>query len=205
MAHHDHQRLETDEVVLEPVHGVHVEVVGGLVEQQDVGLAEERLGQQRAHLLAAGELLHALVVQRLVDAQAGEQRADLGLRLVAVEIGEGRLELGGAVAVGFGEVGLGVDRLARLEHLEQLGVALHHGVDGRALIVGELVLLQRRQAQPGGDVHVAVRGLEIAAEHLEQRRLAGAVGADQAVAMAGQELDVDVLEEGFACEVDRDV
>jgi hypothetical protein len=41
------------EPLLEPDHRVEVEVVGGLVEQQQVGAAHQRLGQVEAHPPAA--------------------------------------------------------------------------------------------------------------------------------------------------------
>ncbi len=42
---------------------------------------------------------------------------------------------------------------------------------------------------------LAVGGGELAAEHAHQRRLAGAVGADDAVAVAGGKLEIDILKE----------
>ena len=53
------------EEVLEPVDGVEIEVVGGLVEQQGFGLAEEGLRQQDADFLAALQLAHFALVQCL--------------------------------------------------------------------------------------------------------------------------------------------
>ena len=43
------------EILLEPVARLEIEVVGRLVEQQQVGLAQQQLGQRDAHLPAAGE------------------------------------------------------------------------------------------------------------------------------------------------------
>ena len=52
----DQHALVLVEEVLEPADRVEVEVVGGLVEQQRLGLAEQRLREQHAQLVAAGEL-----------------------------------------------------------------------------------------------------------------------------------------------------
>ena len=46
-----------DEVLLEPVARVEVEVVRGLVQQQQLGPAQQQLGQRDAHLPAARERL----------------------------------------------------------------------------------------------------------------------------------------------------
>ena len=47
------------QVFFQPVAGFEVKVIGGLVEQQQVGLFEQQLGQGNAHLPAAGEFLRA--------------------------------------------------------------------------------------------------------------------------------------------------
>ena len=51
------------EEVLEPVDGVEIEVVGGLVEEQGLGLAEEGLREQDADFLAALKLAHLALVE----------------------------------------------------------------------------------------------------------------------------------------------
>ena len=43
MGYDDHGVLEVDEELLEPLDGVQVEVVGRLVEEQDVRVTEQRL------------------------------------------------------------------------------------------------------------------------------------------------------------------
>ena len=52
---------------------------------------------------------------------------------------------------------------------------------------------------------VAGGGFQLAGEDLHEGRLAGAVGADQAVAVAFAELDGDVLEQGLGPELHGDV
>ena len=78
---------EAGEVVLQPVEAAGVEVVGGLVEQQHVGLAEERRRQQRAGLLPTGQAVERAVGGEVVD---GEPAAHL-LRARLGGPGAGRL------------------------------------------------------------------------------------------------------------------
>jgi hypothetical protein len=56
-----------------------------------------------------------------------------------------------------------------------------------------VVLLEAADAEAGPDDDLAARGPLDAGQHAEERGLAGAVRADQAVAAAGRELRVDVL------------
>ena len=47
------------QIRFQPVARFEIEVVGRLVEQQQIGLFEQQLGERDAHLPAAGELFHA--------------------------------------------------------------------------------------------------------------------------------------------------
>ncbi len=65
----DEGAVVADEEVLEPMDGLEVEIVGGLVEQQRLGVAEEGLGEQDADLLAALQLGHVALVEFVGDVQ----------------------------------------------------------------------------------------------------------------------------------------
>ncbi len=90
------------EIAFEPVAGFQVEMIGGLVEKEDVGLGEEQLGEGDAHLPAAGELLGAALPIALGEAEAGKDGAGLGFDAVAVagaELAFGALETVGYLGV----------------------------------------------------------------------------------------------------------
>ena len=80
MGDDEDRAVERGQEVLEPLEAVGVEVVGGLVEEQHVGLLDQRGGEQRAGLLAAGEAVERAVGGEVVDAEAaaGLLRARLG-------------------------------------------------------------------------------------------------------------------------------
>ncbi len=77
----DDRAVVTSEEVLQPVDGFEIEVVGRLVEQQCLGIAEERLCQQHANLLAALQLGHLALVDLVGDVEALEQDGGVGLGL----------------------------------------------------------------------------------------------------------------------------
>ena len=89
-------------------------MVGRLVEQQRLGMAEERLRQQHAHLLAALQLGHRPLVQRVGDVEALQQNGGVALGRVAVLLADDALELAETHAVLVGHVGLRVERVALL-------------------------------------------------------------------------------------------
>ena len=73
--HEDHRGVELGEVLLEPLERDDVEVIGGLVEQQQVGVARQRAGERGARELAAGEA-RELAVELLVGEAEPVQRAE---------------------------------------------------------------------------------------------------------------------------------
>ena len=58
----DYRAVELGEVIFEPGNGVHVEVVGGLIEQQNVGIAVKCLRKQHAYFLISAEVAHQAVM-----------------------------------------------------------------------------------------------------------------------------------------------
>ena len=75
MGHEHHRRVEAGEVALEPLQRGDVEVVGGLVEQQQGGVAGQRPRQRGARELAAGEAVERPVELLVAEAEP-VQRAD---------------------------------------------------------------------------------------------------------------------------------
>ncbi len=127
------------------------------------------------------------------------------LGVVAAVLGELRFELGGVHVVVVGRVRVRVDGVAFLHCAPHLDVTLQHHVQHPLIFPGELILVQLAHSQPGLEHHLAGTLLEVAGEHFHQRRLAGAVGADQSIAVAVRELDGDALEQRLGAELDGDV
>ena len=109
------------EEVLEPGDALGVEVVGRLVEQQDVGLRQQQARQRHAALLAARELGHVGVARRA--AQRVEGLLDLRVEVPEVAgvdlVLERRHLVGGLLGV------VGGDLVVAVEDGLLLGDALH--------------------------------------------------------------------------------
>ena len=114
------------QVALEPVDRLGVEMVGRLVEQQEVGLLQQQAAERDAALFAAGELGHIGIIRRAAERVhrlldlAVEIPQALGLDLVL----EPRHLVRGLVGIVHREIVVAVeDRLLLLD--AQHGVALH--------------------------------------------------------------------------------
>ena len=126
---------EAGEPRLQPQRGLQVEMVGRFVEQQQVGVGEQRGRQRHAHAPAAGEFLDRARLRGLVEAEAGEDGGGAGRGRIGADRAQAFVDLG--QAVGFGGVGFG-------EQGEALGIALQHGVEQRGVA-------RRRFLRDGGD------------------------------------------------------
>ena len=171
VADHEHGVGVGGEILLEPQRAFEIEIVGRLVEQQQVGLAEQHAGQRHAHAPAARKLGGRAELAVLLEAEPLENGRGARLGGVRVDVGEPHVDVGDPVRVGRGlglgqqRGALGVGRQHRFEH-RQVGRRrfLRHAADA-----GPLVDLDR----------AAVEG-QLALDQLEQRGLARAVLADKA-------------------------
>ena len=109
------------QLAFQPQYGVQVQVVGGLVQQQQVAGSHQHAGQVQAHLPAAREFVHRACQLRLPEAQTVQQLGSAGL---------------GGRPAGIDPAGIGLaQRLAVVEGLglldglfgsHQGGIGVHH-------------------------------------------------------------------------------
>ena len=202
VAHEQHGTVVAREELLEPLDAFEVQVVRGLVEQQQVRVAKQQLGQGDAHLPATGEVLGGLVEVLDGKPEAAQDGAGAAVELVAAQALEA--VLGVAVLL---EKGVELIALRRVGNLGlELGDALAEAADlrcrgldllERGLVTGQLCLL----------LEVAHRGALLKAhgslvwglhshDDLEKGRLAGAVRPNERPTLAGVELQRGALVEG---------
>ena len=190
-----------DQVLLQPGDGLGVEVVGRLVEEQDVGVLEQQLAERDAALLAAGEGVDRGVVGRAAQRLHGD--VDLAVEVPEV-LGVDLVLEGGHLLHQLVGIVLGDLHRHLVVALEQgaLGGDALHDVAADVERRVELGLL--RQVADGdalGGPGLALEVLVLAGHDPQQRRLARAVDADDADLHAGQERQADVLEDLLAAGV----
>ncbi len=185
------------EEVLEPQDGLGVQVVGGLVEQQQVGGLEQQLAQGHAAALTAGEHVHRHVGIGQLKGVHG--LAELGVDIPAV--GGVNLVLQTAHLGHEGvHVAIGVAHLDR-NLVEALDLGDHIGKSESDVLDDGLVLIQRRlllqdaHRVTRGEAGIAVGDLLETGHDLEQRGLAHTVGAHDADLGTGIERQGHVVED----------
>ena len=185
--------------LLQPEHRVHVEVVGGFVEQQQVAGHHQRARQVQAHAPAAGERRHRPRVRIGREAQAVQQLARARFGIVGTDLGHLLVRVGDRLPVlARGGLGLG------LQHRGHLGVAAEHERQRR--------IRQRRgflrhagDAHLAGQVQVALVGLQFALHGGEQAGLARTVATHHADAVTRMQGEVDVGQQQALTTAEREI
>jgi hypothetical protein len=113
VADDDDAAAETEQCLFQHAQGVHVEVVGGFVEQEDVAAFLEELGEVAAVALAAGEVLRHLLLVCAAEAEAREVLTDGHLAAADLDFVDTAADLvdqadvaldGGALLIDIGDV-----------------------------------------------------------------------------------------------------
>ena len=199
MADDDHRAVEALEPGFQPDQRVQVQVVGRLVQQQQVGRAHQRARQLQPHAPAAGEAVDRRVELLAAEAQAQQQRLRARARVEGAGLVQRQVRVGHgmAVAAGFGGGQRGLRALQRQ-------VALQHEVGGAVLGLGH-VLRHLADAPARRDLDVAGVGMQPVGEQREQAGLAGAVAADQADLLARLQRHVGALQHDLGAAAQRQV
>ena len=186
------------QVVLQPGDRFGVEVVGRLVEQEDIRLGEQEAGEGDAPPLAAAEHGDGRIAGRA--AQGVHRQLQLIVEVPGVVMVEPVLQpaLFGDERVEVG-VGVGEALVDGVEGGEVVHDGLHRFLDHlahRLAVVQLRLLFQQADAVAGGEGDVALVALVLAGDDAQQRALAGAVEAEHADFRAVVEAEADVLENG---------
>jgi len=192
------------QVLLQPRHGLGVEVVGRLVEEQDVGLGQQQPAQRHAAAFTAGEHLHRRVAGRAAQCVHGQLEVGFVIPpVVLVELLlQTRLFRQQRIEVGVGFAKLGADLIEGAPHLDDgrngLLDHLHHG-----LFRVELGLLFEQPTRVALAEHgLADIGVVDAGHDAEQGALAGPVEAEHADLGAVVKAERDVAQHLFLGRVD---
>ena len=160
-------------------------MVARLVEQHDVGTHQENACQRHAHLPAAGERTDVALHHFLAKTKPREHFTGAALERIAVEFLKPVLHLailGDDLFHLVRAIGIGHRGLQRLQFAGDRGdgpCPVHHLGDGAAATHLADVLAEIADGDAAIGRDLAFVGQFLAGDHPEQRRLAGAVRADQ--------------------------
>ena len=209
--------LVVRKVMLQPAERLDVQMVGGLVEQQNIGLAGELDAQGETGLLSSAQMADGHIDQGIVKAETA-QNAQATAAELETPVGNKPLVEGGELT-GQDVIGLlpacGLYALVELALqfskacfvTEQGGEGVVHMVEGGFVLVAILafggkgtLLGEDPQGLALGQIHLALGGLVFSRDHFEQGGLAAAVDADDAQLVTLVQRKRDVFKYGGGAE-----
>ena len=196
----DDGTAEVVQQVFQPDDGAHVEMVGGLIEQQHVRPRDQHPRQPDAPPPAAGEVGHA---RRAVQRKALQDVVDAVFQLPAVRGSHLRFQLGEGFAVAVAVVGK--QFLVARDQRRCFREAVAHHFAHAARIGGGRVLRQVGDAHAFGQAQFAVIRRLGAAQDVQQGGFAFAVAPQQGDALARLQREIDVIEQRPPAEGERQV
>ena len=187
VADEEHGPRIAGEIGLEPDRAFEVEIVGRLVEKQEVRLGEEHRGERDAHPPAARKRRAGAALRRRVEAEAGEDRRRRALRPNGRRC---RRAASGCRRCGADR---SPSRPRRAGTARSVSAASTTSIsdsspDGASCATWPMRALRGRLIEP-------VFGRDLAGDQAEQRRLAAAVPPDQTGLGAVRQGDGGVVEE----------
>ena len=194
-----HRTAHLGDRILEPLGALHVQVVGRLVQEQDVGPCDQGAGERRAGELTAREDRQRVGQARVRDTQPPRDAHHPGAPVVPAGALQGRVR----ALVGREDLGAGVPGGHAGLELGELGL----GRDGVGHAFCDVLLeratgdLQRGtlvvQSDPGalGQADPARVGRQLAGDDPQQRGLALAVAPDDRQAISGSDAERDLMQD----------
>ena len=207
VADHDDRAGVAAQETLQPFHAFQVQVVRGLVQQKDLGVADQQLRQRDAHLPAAGIVGRRTPHVLLAESEAEQDAADVRLQLVAahhlvcVARAPERLEL----FLGRIRTQRILQRAQLIRRMDDFRVALHDLVEDGTVSHLDGLLLQIAHACALCEQDASFVCGFATADDVQQRGLARAVLAHQGKPVVLLQLESDIGEQGASAERFRDV
>ena len=207
VAHDDHRAVVAAQKAFEPLHALKVEVIGGLVEQKQVGFANKQLGERDAHLPAAREIAGMAGHVVFLEAQAEQHAAHLRFKAISAErfVALARTAARGKL------LGSGIFVQACLELMEALFglkdflLARNDLVENGAVFHLDGFLLQIAHDGALGEHHIARVGIFVPGNDLQHGGFTRAIRADQRQSIVGLKAKARVGEQRSAAEAFREM
>jgi len=174
-------------------------MVGGLIEEKEVGILKEQAGQIDAHAPAAAEFAHRALVIIFLESQSRQDRLGLVFDGVAAESIIARFQGAEAFEQLFIILGMGIENGMQSGDLffekEDLPLSFEYGGEDGTTARGDLLLGQIADGVLSGLDHHAIVRRQLALDDAQQGGLARAIGTDEGDPFAGIDDPVDILEQ----------
>ena len=140
MTHNQYSVFKVRQIIFQPGHSLHVQVIGRLVQQQVVRISIKSLCQHDTHLFLIVQLTHQQIMLVFLDTQATQQGGGITFGIPSVQLGKLLFQFGNLQSILVREILFGIQHFALLHDVPQHRVSHHHCVHHCKSIPLEVVL-----------------------------------------------------------------
>ena len=181
----DNDRIfKIDQKLFEPANRIEIQVVGRLVEEKNVRIAEQSTCQKHFDFFTSGKFAHFFVMKFGVNIQSVQKSSSIGLSFPSVHGSKFAFQFAGTDSVFLGKIFFCVNGIFFFHDVIKTLVSHDDSVKDNAVIVFEVILFQHGKALTGGDADIALCRLQFSGKNLQKGRFSGTVGTDDTIAVS---------------------
>ena len=141
MGYHDNSIIKIDQEFFKPLNRGKIQMVGRLIQQQNVRISEKCLCKKNLDLHATGQVSHLCIVEFSVNSKTVQKSSSIGFCFPSVHLCEFTFKLAGTDSVFVGKILLGVNGFLLFHDLIETKVTHNYSVENCIGIIFEVILL----------------------------------------------------------------
>ena len=168
MGYYDHRVLEIDQKLLQPGNRIQIQVVGRLIEQKNIRIAEESLGKKNLDLDVTVHISHLLIMKLCTNAKSVQKSCCIRLSIPAVHFSEFSFQLTGTDTILIGKVFLHIDGFLLLHNIVKSLVTHHNRIQNRKCIILKVILFQEGKSLSRCNRNITAGRFELTAQNFQK-------------------------------------
>ena len=182
-----------------------IQVVGWLIQQQNIRIRKQCLRQQHPQFPARCNLSHQAKVIFLGNTRFQQNIPSTAFRTVSIQLSKLGFQMGNLHAILFRHLRQRVDTIALLLHFPQFSIAHNNGINNAVLFKSKLILAKNTQLLARRNRDVARGRRQLSAQDFHEGRFTTAVRTDQTITVTIAEFSGDVFKQRLSAKLHSDV
>ena len=141
MGYHDNSIIKIDQEFFKPLNRGKIQMVGRLIQQQNVRISEKCLCKKNLDFHTTGQVSHLCIVEFSVNSKTVQKSSSIGFCFPSVHLCEFTFKLAGTDSVFVGKILLGVNGFLLFHDLIETKVTHNYSVENCIGIIFEVILL----------------------------------------------------------------
>ena len=205
VTHYQYGMLEVGEILFQPSHCLHIQVIGRLIEQEVVRISVQCLRQHDTHFFLTAQLTHQYIMLIFFHAQSAQQHGCVAFRIPSVQLGKFLFQLGYFQSVFICEIFFRIQFFALLHDVPQHSMPHHHSIHNGIRVPLKVVLAQHRKAFARSERNGTGCRVQISVNRTKEGRFSRTVSTNNTITITTRKLQVYVIKQHSFTKLYRNV